>query len=65
MRTAMDSLERIKEKQALAAAQMSAASEIAEETSDASLQARLEEAGIAPSGASADEILQRLKAKRS
>lgn len=65
MRTAMDSLERVKEKQALKAAQMSAASEIANETSDVSLQARLEEAGIAPSGASADEILQRLKAKRS
>lgn len=65
MRTAMDSLERIKEKQALKGAQMSAASEIADETSDVSLQTRLEQAGIAPSGASADEVLQRLKDKQS
>lgn len=63
MRTAMDSLERIKEKQALKAAQMSAAKEIAEETTDASLQSKLEEAGIAPSGKSADDILDRLKKK--
>jgi len=65
MRTAMDSLERIREKQALKAAQMSAASEIADETSDVSLQTRLEEAGIAPSGSSADEVLERLKGKQS
>lgn len=65
MRTAMDSLERIKEKQALKAAQMNAASELAQETSDDSLQTKLEEAGIAPSGSSADDILERLKAKRS
>lgn len=63
MRTAMDSLERIKEKQALKAAQMSAASELAEETSDTSLQSKLEEAGISPSGSSADDILERLKNK--
>ncbi len=64
MRTAMDSLERIKEKQALKSAQMSAASELAEETSDTSLQTKLEEAGIAPSGKSADDILERLKNKK-
>lgn len=63
MRTAMDSLERIKEKQALKAAQMAAASELAEETSDVSLQEKLEKAGITASGNSADEILQRLKNK--
>ena len=61
MRTAMDSLERIKEKQALKEAQMSAASDLAEEASESSLQAKLEEAGIAPSGRSADDILERLK----
>jgi len=61
MRTAMDSLERIKEKQALTAAQMSAANEIASETSDQSLTERLEHAGIAPAGQSADEILKRLR----
>ncbi len=61
MQTAMDSLERIKEKQTLRAAQITAAKEIAEETSDASLQAKLEKAGIAPTGKSADDILARLK----
>lgn len=61
MRTAMDSLDRIKEKQALKAAQMTSASELAEETSDVSLQTKLEKAGIAPGGRSADEILERLK----
>ncbi len=50
MRTAMDSLDRIKEKQALKAAQMDAAGELAEETSDVSLQAKLEQAGIADIG---------------
>lgn len=65
MRTAMDSLDRIKEKQALKSAQMSAASELAEETSDVSLQEKLEKAGIAANGNSADDILERLKKKSS
>lgn len=65
MRTAMDSLERIKEKQALKSAQMSAASELAEETSDTSLQTKLEQAGITSSANSADSILERLKNKNS
>lgn len=65
LRTAMDSLDRIKEKQALKAAQINAASELAEETSDSSLQTKLEEAGIAPDGHSADDILERLKKKQS
>ncbi len=63
LRTAMDSLERIKEKQALKDARMSAASELAEESSEATLQAKLEEAGISPKNSSADEILARLKNK--
>lgn len=63
MRTAMDSLERIKEKQALKSAQMAAARDIAEETSETSLKSKLEEAGIAPSGKNADDILERLKKK--
>ena len=65
MRTAMDSLERIKEKQALKEAQMSSASELAEDTSDASLHEKLEKAGITPGERSADEILERLKKKSS
>lgn len=63
LRTAMDSLERIKEKQTLKAATMSAASELAGDASDASLTQKLEAAGISPSGASADDILARLKKK--
>lgn len=65
MRTAMDSLERIKEKQALKAAQMNAASELTQDSPDSSLQTKLEEAGIAPSGSSADDILARIKNKKS
>ena len=65
MRTAMDSLERIKEKQALKSAQMEAARDLAQENSEASLQTRLEEAGIAPGGSSADEVLARLKSGQS
>jgi len=65
MRTAMDSLERIKERQALKSAQMSSASELAEESADNSLQTKLEEAGIAPGGHSADDVLERLKSKKS
>lgn len=65
LRTAMDSLERIKEKQAMTSAQISAAGELAESTSDASLQAKLEEAGIAPRSKSADDILARLKKSAS
>lgn len=61
LRTAMDSLDRIKKKQALTAAQIAAASEIASETLDQSLSERLEDAGIAPTGKSADEILARLQ----
>lgn len=63
MRTAMDSLERIKEKQALKAAQMEAASELAEQTSEVSLQAKLEAAGITSGGNSANDILERLKSQ--
>lgn len=65
LRTAMDSLERIKEKQALKAATMSAANELAEESSDLSLTIKLQEAGIAPSSKNADDILARLKKKKS
>ncbi|BFM13399.1 PspA/IM30 family protein [Simiduia litorea] len=64
MRTAMDSLERIKERQELKSAQMAAASELAQEDSDVSLQAKLEAAGIASSGASAADVLERLKNKK-
>ncbi len=64
LRTAMDSLERIKEKQALKEAQLSAASEIAETSSDDSLQTKLEQAGIAPGKHSAEDVLARIKSKK-
>lgn len=64
MRTAMDSLERIKEKQALKSAQMKAAEELAEDEVDKSLQAKLEEAGIVSGSNGADEVLNRLKSKK-
>lgn len=62
MRTAMDSLERIKEKQSLKGARMKAAQELAKDNNGSGLQQRLEEAGIAPSH-SAEEVLARLKEK--
>lgn len=61
LRTAMDSLERIKEKQALKSAEMDAAKELAEENSEERLQEKLKEAGIIPQGETANDILERLK----
>lgn len=65
LRTAMDSLERIKERQALKDAQISAANELAQDGLETSLKSKLEAAGIAPSGASVDDILSRIKDKKS
>ena len=65
LRTAMDSLERIKERQALKDAQISAANELARDDAETSLKSKLEAAGIAPSGASVDDILSRIKDKKS
>lgn len=64
LQTAMESLERIKEKQAQKSAQMKAATELAQENSDDGLQRKLEKAGIVASGSSAQEILERLKNKK-
>ena len=61
LRTAMDSLERIKERQSLRAAQVAAARELGGERDGRSLDARLEAAGIKPADASADAVLARLK----
>ncbi len=63
LRTAMDSLERIKEKQELKAAQFTAAQELAEDTSESSLHNRLEQAGIIPNGQHSDAVLTRIKSK--
>ena len=65
LRTAMDSLERIKEKHALQAARMSAATDLASDEPETSLQRKLEDAGIASKGAQASDILARLKEKRA
>lgn len=65
LRTAMDSLDRIKEKQALKSAQIKAAAELAEDSREDSLQDKLEKAGIAANGARAQDVLDRLKNKKS
>lgn len=62
LRTALDSLDRIQENQKLNAAKMSAASEIAQESSDTSLDQKLRDAGITGT-TSADDVLARIKAK--
>lgn len=64
LRTAMDSLERIKEKHALQDAKNSAAQELAGEVPDTSLTRKLQEAGIAAKGKQASEVLARLKARQ-
>ena len=65
MRSAVDSLERLKTKQAERAAKCDAASELAASTEDVSLDAKLKAAGIVDGGASGGDVLARLKAKRS
>lgn len=61
MRTAMESLERIKERQELKDAQIKAAEEMAATTGDDSLKSKLEAAGIATHGSSAGSVLDRIK----
>ena len=64
MRSALDSLERLKNKQAERAAKFEAASELAESTEEISLDDKLKAAGIVGGGASGGDVLARLKAKR-
>ena len=64
LRTAMESLERIKEKQAMTDAKRSAARDIAMENKPPSLQQRLEDAGIKESN-KADDVLKRIRKKRT
>ncbi|CAM3830596.1 PspA/IM30 family protein [Parendozoicomonas haliclonae] len=63
--TATESLERIKRKQEERAAQMSAADELNAETSGSDLDAKLREAGIGGTAGSANDILERIKAKKA
>lgn len=65
MLSAVDSLERLKTKQAERAAQFEAASELAGSTEEVSLDAKLKAAGIVGGGASGNDVLARLKAKRN
>lgn len=64
LQTAMDSLERIKEKQVLNAAKLQASEELNADVGDQSLKGKLEKAGIAPQGQQASLVLERLKNKQ-
>lgn len=64
MRSAVDSLERLKTRQTERAAQFEAANELAESTEEVSLQDKLKAAGIVDGGAKGNDVLARLKAKR-
>lgn len=64
MGSAVDSLERLKTKQAERAAQFEAARELAGSTEEVSLDDKLKAAGIVAGGASGGDVLARLKAKR-
>lgn len=59
--SAVDSLERIKQRQAEAAARMEAAEQLAAEGGDGDLQAKLKAAGIVRESSSASAVLERLK----
>lgn len=62
LRTALDSLDRIEEKQKLNAAKMEAAHEMAQDTDESSLDQKLRDAGITGS-ATAKDVLERVKNK--
>ena len=64
MGNAMNSLERLKERQAARSAKMAASEALAGE-GDSSLDAKLKQAGIMEGGHSANAVLARLKAKKS
>ena len=64
MRSALDSLDRLKSKQAERTAKFEAASELAESTVEVSLKDKLKAAGIVDGGARGGDVLARLKAKR-
>lgn len=65
MRSATESLERIKAKQQKKTDQLQAALDLQAEESGENLHAKLQEAGIITKKATADSILARLKAERS
>ena len=65
MRSAVDSLERLKTKQAERTAKFEAANELAHSTEEVSLDDKLKAAGIVDGGAKGGDVLARLKARRS
>jgi len=65
LRTAMDSLARIHQKQAEKSAKITAADEVAQISQDDALKARLAAAGIVASGSRAQDVLARIKSKVS
>lgn len=64
LRSATDSLERIKKKQQQKSDQMNAALQMQQEDSGDDLKGRLRSAGIIAGSASSNSVLERLKAKR-
>lgn len=65
MRTALDSLDRIKQQQQERSARMEAASELADDSGEGSLDAKLKAAGIVAGGVTGDSVLARLKSKKN
>jgi phage shock protein A len=65
LHTAVESLERIKQKQAERGARMDAAAELAKDEGQDALDVKLREAGIIADAASAESVLERLKQKAS
>jgi len=61
LRTAMDSLDRIKDQQALKSAQIDAANELQAQAGDGDLQQRLQAAGVLPGATAANDVLARFK----
>ncbi|AWV06024.1 PspA/IM30 family protein [Marilutibacter maris] len=65
LQTAIDSLERIKVKQAERGARMEAAAELAKDDGQDAVDVKLKEAGIIADAASAESVLERLKQKQA
>jgi len=64
MMSATESLERIKKKQRDFDDKLKAAEMLEDDNSDASLEAKMKQAGIGPQNASASSVLDRIKAKK-
>ena len=64
VQTALDSLERIKQKQAERGARLQSAAELSRENNEDVLDAKLRAAGITPQAGSAQTVLERLKAQQ-